>query len=280
MQFKRQHDIRRNANGNITLFDNGDGPVSNPFHYSSAKEYLLDETLLNAELVWSFVDNFNALSTAMGNFDHRPQGNSLINYGAYDLQSKVFNVVNNSGQIVFEIAFDDTLRSYRSFNYPQMPWSFNRPVISCYENSGQLYIDAGSGHASYYWSNGATTQVIPVTDTGTFYVFVPNGNDGFISSEWAIIDDLSNPCSFTGLPSMNEEIQFISLSNPVSDELVIFYSGAPVHNELLTILDLSGKVIHSEMFYGDPVTKLPVADLADGIYLIKVMGLIRKFVKQ
>ena len=51
--FRIQHDARRLANGNLTLFDNHSvGGDPNPF--SRAVEYRLDEENLTAELVWSY----------------------------------------------------------------------------------------------------------------------------------------------------------------------------------------------------------------------------------
>ncbi|MCY7409762.1 MAG: aryl-sulfate sulfotransferase, partial [Chitinophagales bacterium] len=49
-QFTWQHDVRKLANGNITLFDNGNW--HNP-QRSYAKEYKLDEVNKTADLVWS-----------------------------------------------------------------------------------------------------------------------------------------------------------------------------------------------------------------------------------
>ncbi|MBK7183238.1 MAG: aryl-sulfate sulfotransferase [Bacteroidetes bacterium] len=118
--FKAQHDIRRITNGNITLFDNGEPGV--PFHPATAKEYQLDETTLTATLVWSYVNEPSIYSTAMGNVQRHANGNTLINYGWYRGSNTLFTVVNPSGAKVFELSFPDSLRSYRSFYYPTLPF--------------------------------------------------------------------------------------------------------------------------------------------------------------
>ncbi len=125
--FKAQHDIRRITNGNITLFDNGEPGV--PFHPATAKEYQLDETTLTATLVWSYVNEPSIYSTAMGNVQRHANGNTLINYGWYRGSNTLFTVVNPSGAKVFELSFPDSLRSYRSFYYPTLPFELTRPTI-------------------------------------------------------------------------------------------------------------------------------------------------------
>jgi hypothetical protein len=116
-QFKAQHDIRRIGNGNVTLFDNG---ALSPLHAAAGKEYDLDEITLTATLAWSFTENANTYSRALGNLQRLPNGNSLINYGWLNNLYHVFNVVKPDGSKVFEIRFADSLRSYRSFNYSSL----------------------------------------------------------------------------------------------------------------------------------------------------------------
>jgi hypothetical protein len=59
--FSHQHDIRRLANGNITLFDNGNFLVP---EYSRAVEYALDEQAMTATLVWEYRNDPDAFSPA------------------------------------------------------------------------------------------------------------------------------------------------------------------------------------------------------------------------
>jgi hypothetical protein len=95
----------------------------------------------------------------------------------------MFNVVHRSGKKVFEIIFNDTLKSYRTYNYSDLPWKFNRPVVELVQRDGKTYLSAPAGHKEYFWSNGATGREIAVATPGEYYVLVPVGNGGYIASE-------------------------------------------------------------------------------------------------
>jgi len=243
-QFKGQHDIRRISNGNVTLFDNGDGNASNPFHEATAKEYTLDETLLTANLAWSYTENNNSYSRAMGNVQRLDNGNTLTNYGAPTNSNILFNVVKSNGQKVFELTTPDSLVSYRSFNYPTLPWNIPRPVISCYSQSGQHILDAGPGYAAYHWSNGATTQAITLTSTDTFYVFVALNNGGFISSERFVVSNLSNPCGLSAIA----EYDWPSLSmapQPLTNMATVTFSLPQSGLGTLKMFNMTGQLVQT-----------------------------------
>ncbi|MBL7909594.1 MAG: aryl-sulfate sulfotransferase [Bacteroidia bacterium] len=274
-QFKGQHDIRRIANGNITLYDNG---KSSPFHAATAKEYQLNESALTANLVWSYTENSSTYSSALGAHQRLPNGNTLINYGMLNNLNHVFNVVKPSGAKVFEIVFTDTLRSYRAFNYLTLPWALKRPVISCALSGTQTVLDAGSGYASYLWNTGATTQTIVATNTGTFSVFVPKGQGGFISAPTFTVSNLTNPC---GTNSVKENINTISFNvfpNPVNDLLRINFDTqqTKVTVDLYTCL---GDAIYSEQFYKKELVEISTSHLPSGLYFLNVNGIITKIIK-
>jgi Arylsulfotransferase (ASST) len=191
IMFMGQHDIRRNKNGNIRLFDNG--CAKSPFHPAIAKEYQINEETKTATLVWNYVYNSSLYSQSMGNIQYYENGNRLINYGQLDGTTTLFTVVKPSNEKVVECSFKDSLRSYRSYHYTSLPWDLHRPQITCRKMNGKYYLDAGSGYASYKWSNGATTQLIPITTTGKYFVLVPKGLGGFLYSEPFLVTAVSKP---------------------------------------------------------------------------------------
>ncbi len=62
------------------------------------------------------------------------------------------------------------------------------------------------GHSSYLWSTGAATRRIQITAADTYYVYVPYGQGGYISSERIIITNLSNPCSQVGTGGTSQNL--------------------------------------------------------------------------
>ena len=107
--FSYQHDIRRLANGNITLYDNGNYH-SPPF--SRAVEYKLDEVNKTATLVWQFRRTPDAYGFAMGNAQRLHNGNTLISWGA---TTPTFTEVTPAGTVALEISLPQNIYTYRTF---------------------------------------------------------------------------------------------------------------------------------------------------------------------
>ncbi len=264
-QFKGQHDIRRIANGNITLFDNGNGNASSVFHPASAKEYHLDETVKTAELVWQFVDQSDVYSTALGNVQRLPDGHTLVNYGTEDNNSVIFNVVDTAWNKVFEISTPNDLISYRAFCYEKLPWELPRPIISCTESGGQFYLDAGPGYPAYRWSDGSTTQSIQVNGVDSFYVFVPIGQGGFIRSEKFVVINPENPCDMASV-SMVTEPELKILPNPASDVIRLI---AKTAIKSINVYDARGILVSTWLGSTDEI-EIPCASLSNGAYYMHI----------
>lgn len=109
--FREQHHIRRLANGNITLFDNGNGHV--PPH-SRAVEYDIDEVAKTITRVWQYPDDTSEFSPYMGNTQRLGNGNTFIGWGGQPQLSEV----RPNGTLALEMALNAL--SYRAFRFP---WS-------------------------------------------------------------------------------------------------------------------------------------------------------------
>lgn len=275
MMLKRQHDARWLPNGNLSVFDNGDGLSGNYFHHASAKEYQIDEPGMSATLVWSYTDDSTEHSQSMGNFQRNPGGLSLINYGNSATQNKLFSLVNESGIKEFEIVFPDDLCSYRAFYYESLPWNVNRPQITCSEVTGQAYLDAGAGFASYEWSNGAVTQTIPITATGLYYVTVPLVQGGVMRSKSFQVFDLADPCGLSGIEELNTTI-ISARPNPVSDMLHIYIQSNQSSALPVNLYNTAGQLVYSAA--GSNEFHIPVYDLENGIYYIRYQESVLKVV--
>lgn len=259
-----QHDAHRLDNGNLLLLDNGGDRT--PFHPVRAKEYTLDEANLTATLAWSHLYDSAIYSNAIGNVQRLDNGHTVINYGNLSTVSvqPAFEELDANGNLIYSITFPDTLTSYRVFNYPTLPWTLPRPQLTCYEQNGQHYLDAGSGHAQYLWSTGETTQSILITDTGEYSVFVPIGQGGFISSETFHVTDMADPCN-TLSNGVNEQSTngIIIYPNPSSGNFEISGLDTGAKFELY---DLSGKL----KFEGTYSGSTSFDRLAKGIYHLRI----------
>ncbi len=274
-QFLAQHDARRIANGNLTLFDNGLN--KQPPHPAAAKEYELDETAMTAKLVWSYTENPASWSRALGNAQRLDNGHTLINYGLLQNENLVFNVVDSAGNKVFEIAFDDSLTSYRSFHYPDLPWQLDRPKITCFKSGDEFFLEAESGHASYQWSNGETTQTISVSDAGTYFVFVPKG-PGFVSSEPFVVENSANPCGISSSNEIDAADSFSIFPNPAAEVVTLRFSNENQLGNTVEVTDLFGKKLISREVAASEFA-LDVSALPPGVFLIQANGRVSKFVK-
>jgi hypothetical protein len=129
--FTYQHAVRRIANGDITLLDNGDLHVP-PF--SRAVEYALDTSKMTATLVWQYRHSPDILGFAMGFVERMDNGNTFIAWGA---ANPTVTEVTSAGTTVYEMTLDTGEWTYRAFRYvwpatslPVQLASFNGNVAS------------------------------------------------------------------------------------------------------------------------------------------------------
>lgn len=117
----RQHNIQRNSNGNITLFDNGE------FHspqYSRGVEYSIDEENKVATLVseWRYPDG-NIFCATAGNAELLDNGGWFIGFGVPNANAP--NVTRNAievhpdGSMALELSLPNSVLAYR---VNKMPW--------------------------------------------------------------------------------------------------------------------------------------------------------------
>lgn len=149
----RQHHVQRLANGNITLFDNGE------FHtppYSRAVEYGIDEENKVATLVseWRY-PNGNILCMTAGNAEKLPNGGWFIGYGVQNPQfvKRSAVEVHPDGSIALEISLPAGILAYR---VTKLPWKEN--VIK----PGFTHFDVNSGE-TYSFNNDSISTGITIT---------------------------------------------------------------------------------------------------------------------
>lgn len=111
LQFSHQHAIRRLANGNYSLYDNGnwhDPP------YSRAVEYTLDETARTAERVWEYRNTPDEYGFAMGYVQRLDDANTLIGWGS---TKPDITEVAPDGTKVMEVTLPPGVYTYRAYRF-------------------------------------------------------------------------------------------------------------------------------------------------------------------
>jgi len=111
--FSHQHDARRLANGNLTVFDNGN--FHNP-QYTRVCEYRLDTTNRTATLVWQYKNDPLTYSAATGSARRLPDGNTLIGWGINDGPPSI-SEIHQDGSAEWAGSFPENVYNYRAFKY-------------------------------------------------------------------------------------------------------------------------------------------------------------------
>ena len=116
--FSYQHDVRRIANGHITMMDNGNQHVP---EYSRAAEYALDETNKTATLVWEYRHTPDVFNPAAGSVQRLPNGNTLIGWGTSNflgVGDMALTEVRPDKSTALEMTLPKGLFSYRALRFP------------------------------------------------------------------------------------------------------------------------------------------------------------------
>lgn len=276
-RFYGQHDIRRLPNGHITLYDDGNH-FSGSRHAARALEYELDEVNMTAKLVWSYTYNPLIYSTSQGSVQMLPGKIALIDYGTISQDSVCFNMVDSLGTELYNIRFNKGLVSYRTHYYPSLPWQLHRPTISCFDSLGVFYLKTDSLYNNHLWNDGSTGSALAITDTGTYYVFVPYG-EGFISSNPLTLTSLNAQCiSTTGTGEIHEQDCRL-FPNPAQNRVTVFYTRSE-KNAAPVIKDVYGKSIELQgTMNPDNSYTFDTSMLSTGIYFVHTKYGTFKFIK-
>jgi hypothetical protein len=114
--FSHQHDVRRLADGNITLFDNGNYRKL-PVTYSRGVEYSLDEKSKTITKVWEYRHTPDIYAEAMGSVQRLANGNTVIGWGLSDSTGVAITEVQPDGSTAFELSIPTDQFNYRAYKY-------------------------------------------------------------------------------------------------------------------------------------------------------------------
>jgi hypothetical protein len=117
VRFGYQHDLARQKNGTLTIFDNGAGGKHGKVNkFTSAKVLRMNMKRKRVTLVRAYRDPRNQISNSQGNVDVQPNGNLFVGWG----DKNACTEFAPDGEVLFDFTFAAKQVSYRCY---KMPWS-------------------------------------------------------------------------------------------------------------------------------------------------------------
>lgn len=291
-KFTFQHDSRRIANGNITLWDNGN--YHTPSH-SQVKEYQLDEGNKIATLVWSYGhpggNNGNTIYySAGGNAQRLSNGNTFINGGwRTNNQNPSMFEVTPEGTIVWEMKLNPgkSMTSYRGHNYEWKPCA--RPTlkkmkaIDITATSATLKWNEVAGAVEYHLQHKAhlsetwKTKIISADKHSKKVTGLnPNTKYDWRIETWCDIQGVKTS-GYTEIKKLTTLTERMTLNSEESINVSVFPN--PSHDEIsiesnavitrVRILDLAGREL-GNIISDEHQLNFSVANLPAGNYLVVV----------
>jgi hypothetical protein len=138
-RFSWQHHVRRHADGTLSIFDNGAGPVQSEA-YSRGIRLQLDESAGTATLVQERVHPERLLASAMGSMEPLDDGGSFVGWGSVPR----FSEFAPDGTLRFDAGYPGGGFTYRAL---RRSWTATPPEPPA------LVVSGGAGWVSW---NGAT----------------------------------------------------------------------------------------------------------------------------
>jgi Arylsulfotransferase (ASST) len=141
-RFAFQHDARRQQDGTITIFDNGNVNVEKQSH---AIQLQLDEDAMKASLLRKYTHPSKLRSETQGSVQVLPNGNVFVGWGS----SPVISEFSHAGDLLFDAEFPAEDETYRAFRFTWKGYPNYDPAIAAESRKG----DEVKIYASW---NGAT----------------------------------------------------------------------------------------------------------------------------
>jgi hypothetical protein len=141
-QPRYQHDARRQPDGTITIFDNGDLKIDDQ-SYGLVLE--LDEDEMRATLLRKYPQPEGKICGTQGNVQVLPNSNVFIGWGS----NPHFSEFSREGDLLYDARFPPQVESYRAFRFPWSGHPDDDPAVAAEAGSD----DKVTVYASW---NGAT----------------------------------------------------------------------------------------------------------------------------
>ena len=150
------------------------------------------------------------------------------------------------------------------------------PQISITQNGDTLTCNT-TGTVQWYIGNtaitGATSNIYVAQQSGQYSVQLTDSN-GCSAKSTAV------SVTVVGIAAIVNELNFNIYPNPVSDQLTIDLGNfIPAPKMQIEIFDIAGRRVQQSKIES-AVTKLNVANLNSGVYMIRIGSIVRKFVRE
>jgi hypothetical protein len=152
--FRWQHDARRQPDGSITLFDNGDD-------VSRAVVLDVDEAARRVSLRRAYTHPSELYSDSQGNVQVLPNGNVLVGWGAQPYVSEF----TASGDLIFDGRLDRGYISYRAYRAPWSAQVAGVPAVVAVRTRSHTDV-----HVSWNGATGVTHWTVLAGAEGTAIV--------------------------------------------------------------------------------------------------------------
>lgn len=276
IKFSHQHDARRQENGNITIFDNGNmhwGP------YSRILEYSVDEENKTAELVYVYPpqpDTNHHFAFATGGAHRQPGGNTTVGWG---LQfpvpdtALIIGEVTPEAESVYQVLGTDSITTYRAHKFmwetdlfttskDTIDWGeftgyTPAPYILQVTNNSEATITLSGTHnrtQEYSVISSFPMDVEPGSTSNITINFFPS-TDGYFE------DVLTVMCSKSEHEMIGKQVVMTGYTEDQSAPLATFY---PEDNAAEIDLMPTLKLTFNEKLYingGEPLTNADLAGL-------------------
>jgi Arylsulfotransferase (ASST)/Secretion system C-terminal sorting domain len=223
LDFNYQHDCRILDNGNLTVFDNGNGHRPD---YAYAKEYTLDEDNMVADLVWWLRNDPPSRAAITGSHQKLANGNHVVGWGNINPAVAAIEV-DSLRNVIWKLAFDRYIPlsrfpgTYRVNKSEQFTPSY-RPYVS-YSNLGDSYEiqcnwfgheEEVAGYNLYGGSSEDDMVFWDITTTGHYIIENPSPFQSYFIQIVAI-DEMGNEISDVSNLLQTEGIESILTLSPV-----------------------------------------------------------------
>src|SRR5438132_10995353 len=138
-----QHDSRLQADGSISIFDNGASPLVH--HQSRGIVVRVNAQQRTATLLGQFVRPSRVVAPSQGSMQRLGNGDWFIGYG----QEPIFSEFSPSGALLFDAHMPPRVQSYRDFRFPWQAAPAHAPTFVAKR-------EASGAHTLYASWNGAT----------------------------------------------------------------------------------------------------------------------------